>query len=60
MKNTEKPEKKPKEYSIIIKKSALKFLDNLDDKTFGKIDERIISLKTNPHPNNSKKLIQYN
>ncbi len=59
MKNSENPENAVKDYSIEIKKSAQKFLMNLEDKYFDKIDDKIQSLKSNPHPKNSKKLLVF-
>ncbi len=59
MKNSEKQEKKDNEYSIIINKSAQKFLNEIDDRNFERIDEKILNLKENPFPRNSKKLFLY-
>ena len=57
MKNSANPEREVKEYSLIIKSTPAKFLERIDDKTFDKIDNKIISLKTNPYPRNSKKFL---
>lgn len=43
-------------FEIKIKKTAFKDLNNLDDKTFARIDEAILSLKENPYPLHSSKL----
>jgi mRNA interferase RelE/StbE len=58
MKNSAKPEKKA-DYSIIIQKTPQKFLKAIDDKNFSKIDDKILSLKSNPYPRNSKKLFLF-
>ena len=58
MKNIEVKEE-AKKYSIIIKKTAQKFLDGLDDKNFNRIDDKIMSLKFNPFPKGIKKLFVY-
>jgi mRNA interferase RelE/StbE len=44
-------------YKLIIKKSAVKELDRLPQNQFLKIDEAILSLKNDPHPDpQTKKL----
>ncbi|MDT3740399.1 MAG: type II toxin-antitoxin system RelE/ParE family toxin [Candidatus Kapabacteria bacterium] len=47
------------QYSIIIKKTPQKFLENLNDKDYFKIDEKILSLKNNPFQKGVKKLFVY-
>ncbi|MBM2815383.1 MAG: type toxin-antitoxin system mRNA interferase toxin, RelE/StbE family [Ignavibacteria bacterium] len=59
MKNLEEPEKEAKDYNLVIKKSPKKFLEKLDDNNFDKIDDKILGLKSEPYPRNSKKLIGF-
>jgi mRNA interferase RelE/StbE len=47
------------EYSVEIKESAQKELDALDDKTFARIDVKILALANNPRPVGCKKLRGY-
>ncbi|MEI6091536.1 MAG: type II toxin-antitoxin system RelE/ParE family toxin [bacterium] len=56
MKNFVETEKEIKKYSIILKRTPQKFLENLDDKSFDKIDEKILSLKVDPFLRQMKKL----
>jgi hypothetical protein len=59
MKNSGKPGKEVKIYSLIIQKTPQKFMKGLDDRIFNRIDEKIMSLKSNPFPRNSKKLFVF-
>ncbi len=59
MKNSAKIEKPVKIYSIVIKKSAQRFLENIENKYFDKIDAKIRSLKSDPYPRNSKKILMF-
>ncbi len=43
-------------YSVVIKSSAQKELDALDDAVFSRIDRRILALAENPRPAGCKKL----
>ncbi|MGB2603582.1 MAG: type II toxin-antitoxin system RelE/ParE family toxin [Candidatus Sulfotelmatobacter sp.] len=43
-------------YSVVIKSSAQKELDALDDAVFSRIDRRIVALAENPRPAGCKKL----
>lgn len=43
-------------YKIRIKRSAQKDLDDFDDKTYIRIDAKILNLKDNPFPREAKKL----
>ena len=44
-------------YSVRIKKSALKELENLPEKSFEAIDKKILALELNPRPFGVKKLL---
>jgi mRNA interferase RelE/StbE len=46
-------------YSVVIKSSAQKELDTLDDPVFSRIDRRILALAENPRPAGCKKLKGY-
>jgi mRNA interferase RelE/StbE len=46
-------------YSVVIKSSAQKELDALDDAVFSRIDRRILALAENPRPAGCKKLKGY-
>jgi mRNA interferase RelE/StbE len=46
-------------YSVVIKSSAQKELDALDDAVFRRIDRRIVALAENPRPAGCKKLKGY-
>ncbi len=46
-------------YSVVIKSSAQKELDALDDPVFRRIDRRILALSENPRPAGCKKLKGY-
>ncbi len=46
-------------YSVVIKSSAQKELDALDDAVFRRIDRRILALAENPRPAGCKKLKGY-
>jgi mRNA interferase RelE/StbE len=46
-------------YSVVIKSSAQKELDALDDAVFGRIDRKILALAENPRPTGCKKLKGY-
>jgi mRNA interferase RelE/StbE len=46
-------------YSVVIKSSAQKELDALDDAVFTRIDRRILALAENPRPAGCKKLRGY-
>ena len=43
-------------YKILIKPSARRELEGLDNTTLQRVDKAIISLAENPHPRGSKKL----
>ena len=43
-------------YSVVIKSSAQKELDALDDAVFRRIDRKILALAENPRPAGCKKL----
>jgi len=43
-------------YQILIKPSARRELEGLDNTTLQRVDKAIISLAENPHPRGSKKL----
>ena len=43
-------------YQILIKPSARRELERLDNTTLQRVDKAIISLSENPHPRGSKKL----
>ncbi|MDA0737478.1 MAG: type II toxin-antitoxin system RelE/ParE family toxin [Nitrospirae bacterium] len=43
-------------YQILIKPSARRELEGLDDSTLKRVDKSILSLAENPHPRGSKKL----
>ena len=57
MKKSEEQEKGSDIFSVVIKNSARKFLEKIDDKNFAGIDKKILALKIKPFPRNSKKLI---
>jgi mRNA interferase RelE/StbE len=46
-------------YSLELKRSAQKELDNLEDALFGRIDTKILSLEGNPRPSGCVKLAGY-
>jgi mRNA interferase RelE/StbE len=46
-------------YSLVIKQSAQKDLDALDDTLFARIDRKILALADNPRPAGCKKLQGY-
>lgn len=46
-------------YSVVVKSSAQKELDALDDAVFRRIDRRILALAENPRPAGCKKLKGY-
>jgi mRNA interferase RelE/StbE len=46
-------------YSVVIKSSAQKELDVLDDAVFRRIDRKILALGENPRPAGCKKLKGY-
>jgi mRNA interferase RelE/StbE len=46
-------------YSVVIKSSAQRELDALDDVVFNRIDRRILALAENPRPAGCKKLKGY-
>jgi mRNA interferase RelE/StbE len=46
-------------YSVVIKSSAQKELDALDDAVFRRIDRKILALAENPRPAGCKKLKGY-
>jgi mRNA interferase RelE/StbE len=46
-------------YSVVIKSSAQKELDSLDDAVFARIDRRILALAENPRPAGCQKLKGY-
>jgi mRNA interferase RelE/StbE len=46
-------------YSLVIKQSAQKELDALDDTLFTRIDRKILALADNPRPAGCKKLKGY-
>lgn len=46
-------------YSVVIKSSAQKELDALDDAVFSRIDRKILALAENPRPAGCKKLKGY-
>ncbi len=46
-------------YSIVLKSSALKELDALDDSVFNRIDRKILALAETPRPPGCKKLKGY-
>jgi mRNA interferase RelE/StbE len=46
-------------YSVVLKSSAQKELDALDDAVFRRIDRRILALAENPRPAGCKKLKGY-
>jgi mRNA interferase RelE/StbE len=46
-------------YSVVIKSSAQKELDALDEAVFRRIDRRILALAENPRPAGCKKLKGY-
>ena len=46
-------------YSVVIKSSAQKELDVLEDPVFSRIDRRILALAENPRPAGCKKLKGY-
>jgi mRNA interferase RelE/StbE len=56
MKNFVETEKEISKYSIKLKRTPQKFLESLDDKTFDKIDDKIMSLQSDPFPRQTKKL----
>ena len=47
------------EYTVLIKQSARKELDALDDKIFSRIDRKILALAQDPRPAGCKKLRGY-
>ena len=46
-------------YSVVLKSSAQKELDALDDPVFRRIDRKILALAENPRPAGCKKLKGY-
>ena len=46
-------------YALVIKQSAQKELDTLDDALFVRIDRKILALADNPRPTGCKKLRGY-
>ncbi|MGH9500276.1 MAG: type II toxin-antitoxin system RelE family toxin [Terriglobales bacterium] len=46
-------------YSVVVKSSAQKELDALDDSVFNRIDRKILALVENPRPSGCKKLKGY-
>ena len=46
-------------YSIVLKSSAQKELDALDDRVFSRIDRKILALAETPRPPGCKKLKGY-
>lgn len=46
-------------YSLVIKHSAQKELDSLDDSVFARIDRKILALADDPRPPGCKKLRGY-
>lgn len=46
-------------YSVVIKSSAQRELDALDDAVFSRIDRRILALAENPRPAGYRKLKGY-
>jgi mRNA interferase RelE/StbE len=46
-------------YSVVIKSSAQKELDSLDEAVFRRVDRKILALAQNPRPGGCKKLKGY-